>query len=168
MLSRKTTPSGCHLSGHSSVITDQQKASALKQAAMGAMPLASHIAERVRKLVTKCCPTGKLPNASVGILACLTAIASSSKKDPEYLAAVTNCDPLFIVALQWALSVNHVWQGRTGEVELAELIAEAFEDDTQVHEHLDYLLEWIWNDPSRDLLDLEKVWELCTGVPVGS
>ena len=135
---------------------------------MGAMPLAFPIAARVRKLVTTYCPNGEVPNASVGTLACLIAIASSSKKDVEYLAAVTNCDPLFIVALQWVLSVNRVWQGRTGQVELAELIAEAGEDDTQVHEHLDYLLEWIWRDPSRDLLDLEEVWELCTTVPVGS
>jgi len=91
---------------------------------------------------------------------CLVAMAASETNDLAYLAAVTKLDPLFVVAVQWNLSVNETWLGQEGRSELARLLSSAFGPNSHfgaasVDELLEFLLEYIYNHRSRDLIDLE-------------
>ncbi|MBV8675430.1 MAG: hypothetical protein JOZ33_18555 [Acidobacteriaceae bacterium] len=71
---------------------------------------------------------------------------------------------------QWNLSFTETWLGPNGRSELAQLLAA---DDSEPNsrsgadspdELLKFLLEYIWGHRSPHLIDLEKAWELRTGM----
>jgi hypothetical protein len=53
-------------------------------------------------------------------------------------------------------------------LELVGLASGHPQDDAALDELIEWLLEQIWDQDSRDIVDLEHEWYECTGVPVGS
>jgi len=113
-------------------------------------------------LTSRWSPNGEPANATVGLYACLLAMASSESSDLAETARVTGIYPLFVLAVQWVLLQSETWRGPAGKKELARLLSLRPRDADEVQDHLEFLVEWIWGEPSRHALDLGRVWELCT------
>ena len=119
---------------------------------------------QIQDLISRWCPNGEPLNASVATYVCLVGIAGSNSNDGDYLEAITAIDRRFLEALQHKLAPNHTWWEMEGQSELSDILCSDGVGPDQLDEHLRWVLERIWSRAN----ELEELWEVCTGVPVGS
>jgi hypothetical protein len=104
--------------------------------------------------------------ASDAIGTTLILIGQLRTYDPVILQSATGYPLRFLSSLVWTLLREEAWLDPFNFEELADLASRG--DDVALDGVVGWLLEQIWDQDSRDLLDLEVEWCECTGLPVGS
>jgi hypothetical protein len=112
-------------------------------------------------------PNGPL-TASDAIAKTLLVLAQLQTYDPVILQCATGYPLRFLSSLIWTLLRNEEWLSPFNYLELVGLASGRPQDDARLDNLTEWLLEQIWEQDSRDQVDLEHEWYECTGVPVGS
>jgi hypothetical protein len=112
-------------------------------------------------------PNGPL-TASGAIAKTLLVLAQLQTYDPVILRCATGYPLRFLSSLIWTLLRNEEWLSPFNYLELVGLASGRPQDDARLDNFVEWLLEQIWEQDSRDIVDLEQEWYECTGVPVGS